>query len=203
MNNSSIWFAAVLPVVNWVRWVLPGDTAWERGSVVTPSIGMNTHKVTDKKDRSQRNSDKNTVGGEPTARRRNLLNLITQPTRYEILQNIFGHPKQLPALKEIDYLMPDTSKSTIRNHLDRLIEEGMVAKVELPEEEQTRDNPRKFYGLTQECYDLLDQAGLLRAEEALQETVLQTELTPDVEQYLDAPRPDWGPASVLDEYSSE
>lgn len=165
------------------------------------------------KDKKQRTEDSKRYGQQDTpikigaenamGQRRELLNLITQPTRFEILQNIFGHPEQLPSLKELNYFMPDTSKSTIRNHLDRLIDSGMVAKVPLPEEERTRDNPKKFYGLTEECYNLLKETGLLSAEKALQETTLDTQLTPTVEQYMDAPRPDWGPATPIDDNSIE
>jgi len=146
---------------------------------------------------NERYSQQNTPVDEATGNRRELLNLITQPTRFEILQNIYGHPQQLPSLKEIDYFMVDTSKSTIRNHLDRLIEKGMVEKVALPEEDRTRDNPQKFYGLTEECRTLLKETGLLSAERELQKTTLDTRLTPDVEKYMEAPRPDWGPASPI------
>ncbi len=165
---------------------------------------MATHKITRRPiASSEKDSQQDTLLESSTDQRRELLNLVTQTTRFEILQNIFGHPEQLPSLKELDYFMPDTSKSTIRNHLSRLIDKGMVEKVSLPEDEQTRDNPRKFYGLTDECRNLLDETGLLSAEQVLQEATLKTQLTPDVEQYMNAPRPDWPPASPVSEDSIE
>ncbi len=134
---------------------------------------------------------------EFVAERRELLNVITQETRFEIIQNIVGHPDQLPTLKELDYFIPGVSKSTIRNHLDQLLESGVVARVELPEDDRSRSLPHVFYGLTKEGREILESADLLRAEKSLQETTMNTRLTEDVERYYNAPRPDWGPANPL------
>ncbi|EMA29297.1 putative transcriptional regulator [Halobiforma nitratireducens JCM 10879] len=136
--------------------------------------------------------------GHDIGDRRNLLNVATQETRFEIIQNIVGHPEQLPSLKELDYFIPDTRKSTIRNHLDKLEDAGIVTPVKLPEEERSRDLPRVFYGLTRNGRDVLEEAGLLRAERSLQETTVQTKLTDEVVQYMNAPRPDWDPARPLE-----
>ncbi|WP_394742228.1 helix-turn-helix domain-containing protein [Natronococcus roseus] len=135
---------------------------------------------------------------ELAGQRRELLNLVTQETRFEIIQNIVGHPAQLPTLKELDYFMPGVSKSTIRNHLERLVKRGVVEQVELPKDDRTRDLPHVFYGLTEEGREILETADLLRAERSLQETTMKTQLTPGVEKYMEAPRPEWIPARPID-----
>ncbi|ELY56534.1 putative transcriptional regulator [Natronococcus amylolyticus DSM 10524] len=67
--------------------------------------------------------------------------------RFKILQKIIGHPEHLPTLKELDYFMLDVNSSTIRNHLETLVDTSLVARVTLPEDQRTRDNPHVFYCL--------------------------------------------------------
>ena len=134
------------------------------------------------------------------AERRERLDVITQETRFDIVQNIVAHPFQLPSLKELDTFMGNVQKSTIRNHLDKLQEANVVAQVELPEDERARDLPHVFYGLTQSAYDDLEAVGLVDIENVLQEATLRTDIPQDVEAYMNAPRPEWGPAN---EYQSE
>lgn len=133
------------------------------------------------------------------AEKRKRLNVATQETRFKIVQNIIGHPHQLPTLLELDYFMTGVSKSTIRNHLDTLIDAGVVARIELPKEERTRNNPSVFFGLTEVAREDLEALNLLNTEAIAQEATLQTKLTPKVEQYMHAPRPDWEHANPLDE----
>jgi len=137
------------------------------------------------------------------AKRRDRLNVATQETRFQILQKIIGHPKQLPTRKELDYFMRDVSMSTIRNHLDKLIEAGVVAQVELPDDQRTRDNPHVFYGLTEVGRDDLEDANLLLAEDLAQEATLSVEVPADVERYLQAPRPEWKPARPYEPAADE
>ena len=132
------------------------------------------------------------------AEHRNRLNIATQETRFNILQKIIGHPKQLPTLKELDYFMLDVSSSTIRNHLETLVDAGLVARVTLPEDQRTRDNPHVFYGLTEEGRAALKDANLLKAEEVAQEATLSVDVPRDVKGYMQAPRPKWKPANVYD-----
>lgn len=121
--------------------------------------------------------------------RRDILHKITQETRYTIIQSILMHPQQLPSLHEIDYANPDKSTSTIREHLDRLIEDNIVEVIRLPDEEAKRDLPRKFFGLTTEGRDILEEAGLLEMERSLQYAYENTQKTSKVKRYEEAPRP--------------
>ena len=122
--------------------------------------------------------------------RRERLNLITQETRFVLIQNILSHPEQLPTLKELAYVNPSKSTSTIREHLERLIEAGVVEEVTLPEDKRQRDLPWQFYGLTAAGRQLLDDADLLGAEATLQDMHSMLETTEQIEKYASAPRPD-------------
>lgn len=120
---------------------------------------------------------------------RKLLNLVTQETRFVLIQNIVAHPKEMPSLKELAYANPSKSKSTIRNHLTKLISSGVVETVELPKDERRRDLPHKFYCLTESGKTLLEKHELLRAKKTLKEMFLLLEKTERIEKYIDAPRP--------------
>jgi len=50
---------------------------------------------------------------------RERLNVVTQETRFSLLQDILGHPSELPTLKELDYVNPSKSQTTIRQHLQQ------------------------------------------------------------------------------------
>lgn len=121
---------------------------------------------------------------------RGQLNLVTQKTRFTLLQNIMAHPEGKPSLKELVYANPSKSKSTIRNHLEKLIDGGIVETVELPEDERSRDLPYRFYQFTEEGLAFLEHHDLLRAEETLKEMHSMLEKTPEIEKYIEAPRPD-------------
>jgi len=121
--------------------------------------------------------------------KRQRLNVVTQETRFVLIQNILSHPQQLPTLKELDYVNPSKSKSTIREHLEVLIEHGIVAERTLPKDQRKRDLPWRFYGLTDAGRDLLEEMGLLGAEGTLQDMYEMLETTDEIEKYAQAPRP--------------
>ena len=110
-------------------------------------------------------------------------------TETALVQNILSHPEQLPTLTELDYVNPTKSRSTIREHLETLVDHDIVETLTLPEDERSRDLPHKFYGLTDAGRDLLDQNDLLGAEETLGEMYDMLETTPQIERYAEAPRP--------------
>ncbi len=123
-------------------------------------------------------------------RERERLRVVTQETRFALLQDVLGHPKQLPTLKELDYVNPSKSDSTIREHLDALVEVGVVERVELPSERRSRDLPHVFYGIAEDGRQFLNRHGLLRAEDSLREAYDAVEKTDKIATYESAPRPD-------------
>ncbi len=121
---------------------------------------------------------------------RERLNVVTQETRFSLVQDILGHPSGLPTLKELDYVNPSKSQTTIRQHLQRLVDAGIVEEVLLPEERRRNDLPYKFYGLSEFGRQFLEEHKLLRAEETLQEIYDRIEKTAQIERYENAPRPE-------------
>lgn len=99
------------------------------------------------------------------------------------------HPEQFPSIKELELLQPDRSRSTIREHLNRLIDEGIVAEESLEKDRVTRSNPRKFFRLTEAGREQLDTLNLLDLEEELQYLYRQTDKPDELVQYEDIPRP--------------
>ena len=121
---------------------------------------------------------------------RERLNVVTQETRFSLLQDILGHPSELPTLKELDYVNPSKSQTTIRQHLQRLVDAGIVEEVLLPEDRRRNDLPYKFYGLSEFGRKFLEEHKLLRAEETLREIYDRVEKTAQIERYENAPRPE-------------
>jgi len=123
-------------------------------------------------------------------RERQRLDVVTQETRFALLQDLLGHPSGLPSLKELDYVNPSKSRSTIHGHLQTLIEVGVVEAATLSNDRRSRDLPYTFYGVTDEGRDFLERHGLLRSEETLREIYDRVEKTEEIERYERAPRPE-------------
>ncbi|MDG5777049.1 helix-turn-helix domain-containing protein [Haloarculaceae archaeon H-GB2-1] len=121
---------------------------------------------------------------------RERLNVVTQETRFSLLQDILGHPSELPTLKELDYVNPSKSQTTIRQHLQQLVDVGIVEEVLLPEDRRQNDLPYKFYGVSESGRQFLEEHKLLRAQDTLQEIYDQVEKTDDIKRYQTAPRPE-------------
>lgn len=120
---------------------------------------------------------------------RERLNVVTQETRFSLLQDILGHPSELPTLKELDYVNPSKSQTTIRQHLQQLVDAGIVEEVLLPEDRRQNDLPYKFYGISDSGRQFLQDHKLLRAQDTLREIYDRVEKTDDINRYETAPRP--------------
>lgn len=121
---------------------------------------------------------------------RERLNVVTQETRFSLVQDILGHPEQQPTLKELDYVNPSKSQTTIRQHLERLVDAGIVEVRTLPADRRQNDLPYTFYGLSDEGKRFLEEHDLLRAEETLRAIYAQVKKTDEIERYESAPRPE-------------
>ncbi|MDS0297080.1 helix-turn-helix domain-containing protein (plasmid) [Haloarcula sp. NS06] len=121
---------------------------------------------------------------------RERLNVVTQETRFALLQDILGHPSELPTLKELDYVNPSKSQTTIRQHLQQLVDAGVVEEVLLPEDRRQNDLPYKFYGISESGRQFLEDHKLLRAQDTLREIYDRVEKTDDIKRYETAPRPE-------------
>lgn len=121
---------------------------------------------------------------------RERLNVVTQETRFSLLQDILGHQAELPTLKELDYVNPSKSQTTIRQHLQQLVDAGIVEEVLLSEDRRKNDLPYKFYGISESGRQFLEEHKLLRAQDTLREIYDRVEKTDDIERYESAPRPE-------------
>ncbi|WP_050032688.1 winged helix-turn-helix domain-containing protein [Halorubrum halophilum] len=122
---------------------------------------------------------------------RKRLNVVTQETRFALLQDILGHPSELPTLKELDYVNPSKSQTTIRQHLQQLVDAGIVNEVLLPDDRRQNDLPYKFYGISESGRQFLEEHKLYRAQDTLQEIYGRVEKTKDIKRYETAPRPEY------------
>jgi len=121
---------------------------------------------------------------------RERLNIVTQETRFALLQDILGHPSELPTLKELDYVNPSKSQTTIRQHLQQLVDVGIVEEVLLPEDRRRNDLPYKFYGISEDGRQFLGEHKLLRAQNTLRAIYDRVEKPDDIKRYETAPRPE-------------
>lgn len=132
------------------------------------------------------------LGRQEGVSRREILHEVTQPTRFTLVQHILMHPQQMPSIAEFEFLNPDKSKSTIREHLDRLCEIGIIIVV--PVEDIKRDLPRKYYTLTDLGREVLEEFDLLGLEKTLQYLYSRVEKPDRIKKIerLDRPDPDRG-----------
>lgn len=127
--------------------------------------------------------------GKEIQNRREKIHEITQPARFNLIQDILMHPDQMPSMKELDFLEQDRGRSTIREHLDRLIGRGIIAEESIEQDRVKRGNPRKFFRLTESGRKELEELDLLGIEETLQYLYSHTEKPEGIVEYEKAPRP--------------
>ncbi|SIS21469.1 MarR family transcriptional regulator [Natronorubrum thiooxidans] len=121
---------------------------------------------------------------------RELVHFVTQQTRFALVNNILQHPDQLPSMYELEELNPSVSDATVYKHVQKLIDAGIVKEVALDDNERRQGYPWKFYGLSEEGREFLDNHNLLAAEETLQRIYETISDKPEkMIKYENAPRP--------------
>lgn len=132
--------------------------------------------------------------GGPFEEQRRIYDLLSQETRHLILQYVLGHPAHLPSLDELAYMMPK-NKAAVRDQLRVLADAGIVDRYEHPPNENARDLPSQFYGLTERGVDVLYEYNYLRGLPVARAIYDNTRLSEKARRHRDAPRPDL-PAAV-------
>ena len=128
--------------------------------------------------------DNGLENGENTTPRE-LVHFVTQQTRFALINNILQHPEQLPSMYELEELNPSVSDATVYKHIQKLIDEYIV------KDQRRQGYPWKFYGLTEEGREFLEEHNLLAAEETLQQIYETISDKPKkMVKYENAPRPD-------------
>lgn len=121
--------------------------------------------------------------------RREMLDIATQKTRFTLLQGIVSHPVELPSLRELELLNPSLGRTTIHEHLGKLIDAGVIEQVENKETMNNPNVPSKFYGLTKEGQNVLEGTGLFDAATTLKHYYNKIQKTDEHNRYESAPRP--------------
>lgn len=127
--------------------------------------------------------------GGPFAEQREIYALLSQQTRHLVLQYILAHPKHLLSLDEFAYLIPK-NKAAIRDQVQRLQSEGIIDRYDYPPNEDSRDLPWQFYGLTEYGVDVLEEYNYLRGLPLARALYDHTRLSEKAERHRDAPRPE-------------
>ena len=110
-----------------------------------------------------------TLGNGESTTPRKLTHFVTQQTRFALINNILQHPEQLPSMYELEELNSSVSDATVYNHIQKLSDAGIVKEVVLGDDQRRQGYPWKFYGLTDEGREFLEEHNLLAAEETLQQ----------------------------------
>jgi len=120
-----------------------------------------------------------------------LIDFVTQQTRFALVNNILQHSNQLPSMYELEELDPGMSDATVYKHIQKLIDTDIVKEVTLDNGQRRQGYPWKFYGLKEEGREFLEDHNLLAAEETLQQIYKTISDKPDkMIKYENAPRPD-------------
>jgi predicted transcriptional regulator len=132
-----------------------------------------------------------TPPADPTApfeAQRAMHELLSQETRYHILQTILGHPTHLASLAELGYYT-QKSESAVLDQLGKLIDHGVLTAYAYEGREGTRDQPSKFYGLTERGVVALEEFKYLRGVPVLRAIHEKTIKPERIQRHEDAPRP--------------
>lgn len=125
--------------------------------------------------------------GDTNKKEAELTNLLTQETRFHVIQNILAHPKSLPTLLELEHVI-NKSQTTILGHIETLQDEGIVEKHKL--EDAPPDEPSTFFALTPYGLSVVDQLGVFDDLGLLREMYAQLDKPHKVQKYENAPRPE-------------
>jgi hypothetical protein len=134
--------------------------------------------------------DAATADPNPLDRQRDMMELLSQETRHDIVQALLGHPHHLASVDEIDYLVHNKSAGTVHDALGRLVEEEILVIYEHEPNKNTRDYPYKFYGFTEYGIDVLDQFNYLKGVPFARAVHEKTRKSTKIERHEEAPRPD-------------
>lgn len=132
----------------------------------------------------------------PFEEQRQIYDLLSQETRHLILQFILGHPEHLPSLAELAYMVPKT-KAAIRDQLETLSDNDIIDCYRYPPNEDARDLPSQFYGLTEGGVVILDEYNYLRGLPVARAVYDNTRLSEKAQRHRDASRPEL-PGQVVD-----
>lgn len=156
---------------------------WYEGCTKMSETGANPDEMGD---------DPDELGGGPNPldQQRDLMELLSQETRHQIIQFILGHPEHLASEDELNYMVEDKAKKTVTDALDTLVEAGILRVYIHEENKSRRDYPQKFYGPTEYGIDVLGDFNYLRGVPFARAVYEKTRKNSKVERHQEAPRPE-------------
>ena len=134
-----------------------------------------------------------TGDADPFAEQQRLFELLSQDTRQLIVQELLGHPTHLMSLAELEY-MTGKNRATIKNHLDTLRDEDILAQYMFEPNKETRGLPAQFYGFTERGVEILHDYKYLRGVAVARALYENTRKTEKIQRHEAAPRPNLPPA---------
>jgi len=137
-----------------------------------------------------------TGDANPFAEQQRLFELLSQDTRQLIVQELLGHPAHLMSLAELKY-MTGKNRATIKNHLDTLRDEDILAQYIFEPNKESRGLPAQFYGFTERGVEILHDYKYLRGIPVARALYENTRKTEKIQRHESAPRPDL-PAAVVE-----
>ncbi|QCJ45997.1 ArsR family transcriptional regulator [Haloprofundus sp. MHR1] len=126
---------------------------------------------------------------DPFAEQRRMRELLSQETRYLIIQLILGHPAHLVSLAELDYMI-SKNEAAILDQLERLREVSLLNAYVHKPNASTRNLPSKFWGPTERGVEILYEHNFLRGVPIARAVYEETKKSERVLRHEGAPRPD-------------
>jgi len=130
-----------------------------------------------------------TGDADPFAEQQRLYELLSQDTRQLIVQELLGHPAHLTSLTELEY-MTGKNRATIKDHLDTLRDEDIIARYTSESNKESRGLPAQFYGFTERGVEILHDYKYLRGIPVARALYENTRKTEKIQRHEAAPRPD-------------
>lgn len=130
-----------------------------------------------------------TPAENPLDRQREMMAVLSQETRHDVIQALLGHPHHLASEDELDYLVYDKSKGAVQDAIDTLVEADILGLYEHPPNENKRDYPYKFFGFTEYGIEVLTRFNYLKGVPFARALHEKTRMSPQVERHQNAPRP--------------
>jgi hypothetical protein len=137
----------------------------------------------------------------PYESQRTVQRYLSQETRHNILQVIFGHPAHLVSTTEMAYYVP-RSRSAISDQLADLADHELISEYHHEPNVDSRDLPADFWGFTPFGVALLGEYNYLRGLPIMRAAHEATHKTETVQRHEAAPRPDL-PSSVQEAIDDE
>lgn len=113
---------------------------------------------------------------------------LADESRRDIVGDIVAHLRGLPSMKELEFTT-GLHRTTIREHLETLIDAGLVELVAFRVGKQRKRQPSQFYGIAETAREFFNRNNIF-IEDHWREMYNQVDKPEEIKQAEVAPRPD-------------